>query len=207
MLIPLKTLVERFDIKPTGVLHVGANIGEESVQYEEQGIKNVIWIEANPDIYNVLTDNVSKFGHRCLNFCAGDENKDVTFHIANNNGQSSSVLELGTHRKNHPSVRYTHDVQVSMLRIDTFFSEERLEWLEGIDFISMDVQGFELQVLKGMGDLMKQFKYVYAEVNKEEVYQGNGLVGEVDQYLSKFGFRPRMEKWTNAKWGDKFYSK
>lgn len=207
MLIPLKTLVERFGINPNGVLHVGANVGEEAVQYEEHGIKKVIWIEANPDIYQTLISNVSNLGHRCLNFCAGDENKDTVFHVANNNGQSSSVLELGTHRKNHPNVRYTHDIQVSMLRIDTFFSEERLEWIEGIDFLSMDVQGFELNVLKGMGDLLNQFKYVYAEVNKEEVYQRNALVADVDQYLSKFGFRPRMEKWTGAKWGDKFYSK
>lgn len=211
MLIPLKELVTRFNVKPSGVLHVGANVGEEAIQYEEQGIKNVVWIEANPDIFKTLVMNVSVLGHKYFNFAAGDENKEVTLHISNNSGQSSSILPLGTHARNHPTVKYTHDISVPMMRIDSFFSyvpgqSERYD-LKDVDFLSMDIQGFELPALKGMGDIINQFKWVYLEVNKEQVYKGNALVGEVDQYLSKFGFRPRAEKWTSAKWGDKFYSK
>lgn len=211
MLIPLKTLVEKYNVHPKGVLHVGANVGEEAVQYEEQGIKNVVWIEANPDIFKTLVMNVAGYGHKAFNFCAGDENKETVLHIANNAGQSSSVLPLGTHARNHPSVKYTHDITVPMMRIDTFFSyvpnqSERYD-LKDVDFLSMDIQGFELNALKGMGDLLSQFKWVYLEVNKEEVYKGNGLVGDVDKYLSRFGFKPKMEKYTSAKWGDKFYMK
>lgn len=212
MLIPLKTLIEEYKVNPKGVLHVGANVGEEAVQYEAAGIKNVVWIEANPEIFKTLVMNVSGLGHRCFNFCAGDENNEsVTFHVANNGGQSSSVLPLGTHKRNHPSVHYTHDIQVPMMRIESFFSyiptqSERYD-LKDIDFLSMDIQGFELNALKGMGDLLNHFKWVYLEVNKEEVYKGNGLARQVYKYLEQFGFRVIVEKYTRANWGDALLSK
>lgn len=202
MLIPLQTLVDNHKVKPNGVLHVGANIGEEATQYEKQGIKKVIWIEANPDIYKTLVSNVSHLRHECFNFCAGDENKDTVFHIANNAGQSSSVLPLGTHARNHPTVKYTHDITVQMRRIDDAFLD-----LTGVDFLSMDIQGFELNALKGMGDLLHQFKWVYLEVNKEEVYKGNGLSKDVYKYLQGFGFKLVVEKYTKANWGDALLSK
>lgn len=212
MLISLKTLVEKYNVHPKGVLHVGANVGEEAVQYEEQGIKNVVWIEANPDIFQTLVMNVSGLGHKYYNFCAGDENIDeVVFHIANNAGQSSSVLPLGTHAKNHPNVRYTHDIKVPMCRIDSFFSNRPTQSsafdLKDVDFLSMDIQGFEMQALKGMGDLLHQFKWIYLEVNKEEVYKGNGLARDIYKYLSKFGFKLKVEHYTRANWGDALLSK
>lgn len=211
MLIPLKELVEKYNVNPKGVLHVGANVGEEAIQYEEQGIKNVVWIEANPDIYQTLVMNVAGLGHKTFNFCAGDENKETVLHIANNGGQSSSVLPLGTHARNHPNVKYTHDIAVPMMRIDTFFSyvpnqSERYD-LKDVDFLSMDIQGFELEALKGMGDLLNQFKWVYLEVNKEEVYKGNGLARQVYKYLEPFGFKLIVEKYTRANWGDALLSK
>lgn len=211
MLIPFETLQKKYRVNPKGVLHVGANVGEEAEAYNKAGIKNVIWIEANPEIYKTLVMNVAGYGHKHFNFAAGDENKETVLHVANNSGQSSSVLELGTHAKNHPDVRYTHDIPVPMMRIDSFFSNvpnqgERYD-LKDVDYLSMDIQGFELNALKGMGELLLQFKWLYLEVNKEQVYKGNGLVGEIDKYVRGFGFYPTTEKYTAAFWGDKLYTK
>lgn len=211
MLISLDYIVKKYNIHPSGVLHVGANVGEEAIQYEEQGIKNVVWIEANPDIFKTLVMNVSGYGHKCFNFAAGDENKEeVILHISNNAGQSSSILPLGTHARNHPTVKYTHDVKVPMCRIDSVFSNhitEKYDLTGGIDFLSMDIQGFELQALKGMGELLNQFKWAYLEVNKEQVYKGNGEFREVCRYLEGFGFHPVEQKWTRAGWGDCLFIK
>lgn len=210
MLIPFETLQKRYKVYPKGILHVGANVGEEAEAYNKAGIKNVIWIEANPEIYKTLVMNVAKYGHQCFNFAAGDEDKLTTLHIANNSGQSSSLLELGTHAKNHPDVKYTHDVEVPMVRLDGFFhdSGDMLDnYLNGADYLSMDIQGFELHALKGMGKLLHKFKWLYLEVNKEQVYKGNGLVGEIDKYVRGFGFYPTTEKYTAAFWGDKLYTK
>lgn len=207
MLIPFETLQKRYRVYPKGVLHVGANVGEEAEAYDKAGIKNVTWIEANPDIFKTLVSNVAKYGHQCFNFAAGDEDTLTVLHVANNGGQSSSLLELGTHAKNHPDVKYTHDIEVPMVRLDSFFHNENSgdmhdNYLNGADYLSMDIQGFELRALKGMGDLLHKFKWLYLEVNKGDVYKQNGQVQDVKEYVRKFGFHSTVEKWTNANWGD-----
>jgi len=101
-------LFAKYGIKPKGVLHIGANVGEEAPVYEQLGIKKQIWIEGNPEIFLKLKQNISHNPQAvAFNYVIGDENKPVTFHIANNGSQSSSVLELGTHKKQHPNVFYT----------------------------------------------------------------------------------------------------
>lgn len=203
MLIPFDKLVKRYAVKPRGILHVGANIGEEAEAYDKAGIKKVIWIEANPEIYEILLTNISKYPtHKAYNVCVSDKEQEETFHISSNNGQSSSFLELGTHAKNHPDVKYIQDIQVTTKRIDSLGLD-----LSGVDYLSMDIQGAELLALKGMGEMLRQFKWLYLEVNQEEVYKGNGLVGEVDKYVKSFGFHPITQVFTTARWGDKFYVK
>lgn len=210
MLIPFDRIVRKYG-KPRGILHVGANVGEEAQAYEKEGIKNVVWIEANPDIFKTLVMNVSGLGHRYFNFCAGDENKDTVLHVSNNASQSSSILPLGTHKLQHPEVNYTHDIQVPMMRIDSFFlnvpnQSERYE-LKGIDFLNMDIQGAELIALRGMGDLLRQFKWAYIEVNKAQVYEGCPHVNDLDLFLNGFGFKRVLTASWVGDWSDALYVK
>lgn len=202
MLIDFRTLFPKYNIKPTGVLHVGANVGEEAPVYLELGIKRQVWIEANPEIFIKLKSNIAGNSYAvAYNFAAGDEQKTITLHKSNNGSQSSSILELGTHLQQHPEVHYIGDVEVPMMRLDSFH-------FEGCDFLNMDIQGAELLALKGLGEKIKDFKWAYLEVNKEELYKGCALVGEIDEYLKDFGFTRVETKWCgNTGWGDALYIK
>jgi len=197
-----KGLFAKYGIKPTGVLHIGANVGEEAPVYEQLGIKKQIWIEGNPDIFLKLKANIAHNPQAvALNYVIGDENKTVTFHIANNNGQSSSVLELGTHAQQHPDVRYINHIEAKMHRIDSLGLD-----LEGVDFLNIDLQGFEQQALRGMGDLLHQFKWAYLEINKADVYKGCIQVNDLDLFMLGFGFK-RVESIWVGNWGDGLYIK
>lgn len=203
MLIDFRQLFPKHNIKPNGVLHVGANIGEEASVYDELGIKEVHWIEANPYIIEKLNANVSKYGHETYNFAASDEDGNVILHESSNSSQSSSILELGTHKVSHPEVNYVRDISVPMFRISYF-----AELFEGLDFLNMDIQGAELKALKGMGNMLYQFKWAYLEVNQAELYKGCALVGEIDEYMEAFRFKRVETKWCgNTGWGDALYIK
>lgn len=200
MLIPFDYLVNKYSLKLNGVLHIGANVGEEAEMYHKIGLKKQIWIEGNPDLMPRLQSNVSKYpGAAAYNFCIGDEEKDVVFHVSNNGSQSSSVLELGTHKIQHPEVHYTHDKTVRMHRVDQLGLD-----LTGCDFLNIDLQGAELMALKGMGDLLSQFNFAYLEVNRDYLYKDCALIGEVDLYMEANGFQRRETKWCGA-WGDGAY--
>lgn len=210
MLIDFRKLFPKYGIKPKGVLHCGANVGEEATVYNQLGIKNVIWIEANPDIHQKLVMNVAGYDHKTFCFAVGDTNEEeVTLHVSNNGSQSSSVLELGTHKTKHPDVYFTHDIKVPMFRIDSFFSSDgERNLLKNIDFLNLDLQGFELKALRGIGDIMHQFKWAYIEVNQAELYLGCPHVNDLDLYLNGFGFKRVETKWCgNTGWGDALYIK
>ena len=61
--------------------------------------------------------------------------------------------------------------------------------------------------LKGMGQLLNHFSACYLEVNKLELYKGCGLVPDIDQFLSGFGFTRVKTKWTKNGWGEALYIK
>lgn len=206
MLIDFRQLFLRHNIKPKGVLHIGANRGEEADVYNELGIEKVIWIEGNPELEEKLKQNVNRFpGHVWMIKCISDIDGESQLHISNNGSQSSSLLELGTHKTAHPEVFFEKDIPVKTYRIDTLLKSENIS---GFDFLNIDLQGMELKALKGMGDLLHQFKWAYLEVNKEELYKGCALVNEIDDYISRFGFKRVETKWCgNTGWGDACYIK
>lgn len=203
MLIDFRQLFPKYNIKPKGVLHVGANVGEEAPVYHELGINKVCWIEGNPEIIPQLRINTSKYNHKVINALIGDvEGLELNLHISNNASQSSSILELGTHKIVHPDVHFVKDIALKMHRLDQMSC-----WGE-YDFLNMDLQGAELKALKGLGDCLNNFKWAYLEVNKAELYKGCALIEEIDMYLLGFGFK-RVETMFcgNTNWGDALYIK
>lgn len=202
MLIAFDYIVKKYG-KPHGILHCGGNIGEEAKAYDSQGVKDVCWIEANPELIPTLKANVKQYGHKVVEACVSDmQDFEVVFHISNNAGQSSSFLELGTHKIQHPNVHYVKDITMKTRRLDTMGC-----W-GGYDFIACDLQGSELKALKGLGDDLKYFKYAYIEVNKNHLYVDCPLIEDIDMYLLGFGFKRVETKWAgNTGWGDAFYIK
>lgn len=207
MLIDFRTLFPKYGMKPKGVLHIGANVGEERDVYLELGIKRQSWIEANPDIHKILVSNLQgnpEAQTACV--CIGDvANQHVTFHVSNNGSQSSSILKLGTHKTQHPDVHYVRDIEMKTVTVQMLMPS----FLEGLDFLNIDLQGAELKALKGMGDILNQFKWVYLEVNSDHVYEGCALLPEIEEYLSGFGFKRAELKWASANltWGDCLFIK
>lgn len=95
----LKSNPDKFLKDISGVVHIGANTGQERERYNNYGLA-VIWVEPIPDIYERLKDNVKEYKNqqafRAL-ITDVDDNK-YEFHIANNNGASSSIYELKHHK-------------------------------------------------------------------------------------------------------------
>jgi FkbM family methyltransferase len=207
MLIPYKTLLEKYNIQPTGVIHIGAHWGEEAEDYYTNGVKKTIWIEANPECFEKLTqipfENCSFF-----NYCLSDKDyEEVTFNVSNNEGQSSSILELEYHKIAHKEVEYINSFQVKTITLDTLIKIDEVD-LSEYDFLNADIQGAELLMLKGAKETLNHIKYIYIEVNEKELYKDCALIGEIDEFLSQYNFKRVETEWAgNFGWGDAFYVK
>jgi hypothetical protein len=76
-------------------------------------------------------------------------------------------------------------VQVEVVTLD--------EWLQTsghgpIDAMKMDVQGAELDILKGASTALESVRMLVAEVHLNKMYDGAALFGEVDGFLREHGF-------------------
>jgi FkbM family methyltransferase len=199
MLLDFDQLVARYSIPTTGLLHIGAHEGEEAVAYERNGFRNVTWVEANPELLPSLRAHVEPFGHRVIEALVADQETDVQFNITNN-PMSSSILELGTHRAEHPEVVVSKSVTLRSRTLDELCDTEGIS---GFGLLVMDVQGAELRVLHGAKKALEQVDYLYLEVNEAPLYVGGAMIDELDTYLADFC---RIETgMTQHGWGDALY--
>jgi len=143
MLIPFDELFKKYNIQPKGVLHLGANTGQEAEAYAAHGVGRVIWVEALQELAEACLRHVSQFPnkqevyHACVSDVSGQM---VKFNVASNGGQSSSFLEFGTHSKEHPSVRFTKSVSMETVRVDDLFKRNSIV-IDGTWFLNADLQG------------------------------------------------------------------
>jgi FkbM family methyltransferase len=190
-----------------GAIHVGAHDGEERYWYKDNKFTHVLWFEPNSELFWRLYKNLENFpNHVAYNFGIHDELTFADLHISSNDGQSSSILELGTHKINHPTVYYVKDKRVRLMRLDGFFTKFYCD-PNDYNFLNVDVQGVELNVIKSLGNLLHNFEYVYVEVNLEHVYKNCALLQDIDYYLSLYNFTRVEIKMKKANWGDAFYIK
>lgn len=202
MLIPVERLVREYGVEAAPVLHVGAHVGEEAAQYARWGFKPVWWIEANEDVLPQLRRNLWAYeDQHVVSALVADRVRDVQFHLASN-GQSSSYMELGTHAVEHPDVTYVDERPLTTTTVDALLKQGAIS---RAGYLSMDVQGCELDVLRGAEDFLGTVQTVYAEVNAEEVYVGCPLFNEVSGWLEERGFRMVGSQMTKHGWGDAVY--
>src|ERR1700756_1069316 len=75
-----------------GVIHAGANSGQERDVYARHGLR-VVWIEPLPAIFEKLKVNIAPYpGQIAINALLGArDNEPHVLRVSNNEGQSSSI--------------------------------------------------------------------------------------------------------------------
>lgn len=171
-----------------GVIHVGANSGQERDIYARHNL-HVLWIEGLYEAFQQLGHNIQTYpNQRAIHSVISDEDGKVhTFHVANNDGQSSSLFDFGEHTRLWPEIEYTHSFETTGTTLKTTLQRYAVN-LSDYDTLIMDVQGAELLVLKGAGDLLDKFKFIRAEACDFELYKGACTLQDLDDYLAPRGF-------------------
>lgn len=205
MLIDLRHLQKKYNLNIKGIFHIGAHECEERNIYRKLGVNNVFWVEAMESKIIFIKEKFPQ--EKIIHAVVGDkDDEEVTFNMSNN-GQSSSILELGTHKQAHPEVHYIHSYKCRTKKLETIVGENQIN-MNDINFMNLDIQGAELRALKGMEKYLDKVDYIYSEVNEKELYIGCALISELDEYLSGFGFkRVEIKMCGNTGWGDAFYIK
>jgi FkbM family methyltransferase len=200
LLLRLKTL------RGMTVVHVGAHFGQEATRYQNMMARRVIWVEASPTTFKVLTTNISKAQsqnrgflagllsaekteHVCINALIGDNDaRQQDFHIFENDGASNSIFRLDRSNKEYDAVRETGEVlSLPVKTLDRALAEAGVDPAE-VDVLVLDTQGAELVCLKGATKLLSSARYIETEISTEKVYEGGVLLNELEEWLQERGF-------------------
>ena len=206
MLIPfhiINEVLQQNNIRITGAFHIGAHECEELDFYHQLGVdsSHIVWIDALPQKVQEARDRgIPNVFHAVI---TDKDNEEVSFHVSNN-GQSSSVLEFGTHLQEHPSVNYVDTITQKSTTIRSFINSQYID-IKKYNFWNFDIQGAELMALRGAGDLIHTASAIYLEVNEKELYKGCGLIDEIDALLSSYHFTRVVTNMTVHGWGDALY--
>ncbi len=185
-------LIGRFIPENPIIFEAGAYDGTDSVKLSEKWPKGrILSFEPNPSSFakflvrteecsNVEGHNIAVNlfnGFATLNVCYGYTGDDPIFQGA------SSLLE--------PSDWKSLDYQGPKVSVPCVVLEDwcKEQQIDHIDFMWLDLEGMELQLLKSSPEILKTVKVIYTETNFLPFRVGMTQYGDLREFLENEGFR------------------
>ena len=170
-----------YNLDITGLIHVGTNYGYEMRWYQRMGINPLIGFEPLPSAveqFRKLYPDIVLFP-----FALGDEDGLLgDLDVYAGDGQGSTLLH---ETQRDPNVQLVERIQVPVRRFDNLWLPNTLV---NVNCLVIDVQGFELQVLRGFGVCLDPINMISVELSRVPLYEGEAPAAEVCDWLGERGF-------------------
>lgn len=118
----------------------------------------------------------------------GPESGEATIHVSAADDSSSLLPISSVQKRLFPG---TGEVRTETVRVGKLSDYIAAEEVVSPALLKLDVQGFELEALRGCEDLLECFACVYVECSFVELYSGQALADDVIPWLRERGFRLR----------------
>lgn len=171
------------------VIDVGANAGQfvEGSILPVKTIHHIYSFEPLPDAYESLR---SAAGHtsrwKTYRVALSDQAGKSTFHVAANSVSSSLLSVTNASTDVVPVTRSIRDIKVDLMRLDDIWTDFKIEHNV---LLKIDVQGNELNVLRGAKLSLVHIKAIRLELSTIHLYDDQPTYEDVMQYLHDRGFR------------------
>ncbi|MEM5775624.1 MAG: FkbM family methyltransferase, partial [Anaerolineaceae bacterium] len=127
-----------------------------------------------------------------FNTAIGDSTGSLAFWENEFSASSSALPMEDLHRQAFPQTKESRQVTVPVTTLDEMAPQLTLT---GPVLLKIDVQGYELAVLRGAKNLLNQIDCVVCEVSYYPLYKGQSLFPEVYRFMQEagFGYRGSLE--------------
>ncbi len=172
---------------PTVIYDIGANIGTWTC------LAKSLYPAAHVEAFEPLAQHFEKFrawtapwpGDVRLHACAlGPEERTATMHVMDFS-DASSLLALNAEGATEFKIHEAASQSVPVVPLDQLVEREMLA---RPDLLKLDVQGYELEVLRGASACLRHARAVICEVSFREYYAGQPLFAEVVGFMREHGF-------------------
>lgn len=154
--------------------------------------------------YNELVNKFSNYNKFTIyNLALTNSKGKQTFYNTKKRNCSSlrePNAEVLLQRDRNDIVEYTEST------VETDLLDNYTKDLDVIDFLKLDTQGSEYEVLQGGLETLAKTKKLKVEVEKDEWYKGQKIAPEVDKFIKSFGFK-RYKTKDNKYHADYYYTR
>lgn len=193
--------VQGFDLN--GVIHGGANDGEEIHNYIRMGIDYIIGFEPMTGVFEKLQEDCirwpGEFGiyPKQLNVykeALHNFNGILPLHRSVGDGKGSTLFDVNYEHEevvknwNHGQGMFEGDENVRVTRFDTWLGQHPEFNIDNYDTLLLDTQGNEFEILRGMSKYLQNFKYLCLELSTIPAYQQETPADAVSAWLEENGF-------------------
>jgi len=174
----------------TGVVHIGTNDWYEYDQYVKMGIEHLLGFEPLSEPVMRFNKNHPTLATPVIWVTAlGNEDGEKEINVAYGDQQCSSFYNLTEdYRKEYPEFHNIGKRIVSIKKFITWKAENPQIDLSLYDCLVVDVEGFELEVLQGMGPYLEGFRMLNIECSGKKRYDVGPLAPEIITFLAGKGF-------------------
>ena len=185
------TLEHRAALEPyafSSVVDIGANRGQFTLLMA--GLRpeaTILAFEPLVEPYQRLVEVTARFPRvRAFNMAIGRERISLSMNVARRD-DSSSLLPIGDlQEKVFPNTGLDRHEEVQVAPLGDFLDEQEMVQPR---LLKIDVQGYELEVIRGSEAHLERFDVLYVEASFVELYEGQPLAGDVIDQLVRSGFR------------------
>lgn len=170
------------------VMDVGANEGQFALNLRRCGYTGrIISFEPLPEAYARLREHAQGDARwEVINSAVGETDGCLEINVSETTDCSSFLDMSARHLMTYPNSGYVKKESVRLLKLDSVTSNllragERA-------YLKIDVQGYELSVLRGATNLLKQVPMLEAEMCLTELYTGQSLIDAITGYLYQAGY-------------------
>jgi FkbM family methyltransferase len=171
------------DFEIENFFEVGANYCQDSMFVKKHinvPEKNIYCFEPNPNIYKTIKNN--KFN--TYDIALSDREESLLFNITNTNDNENSGISSLKRNKTH-GVIIKEKVIVKTTTLKKFMLKNNIKI---IDFLKIDAEGNDYEVIKGIGDKIENVKIIQVETARKKIFEGEKIFDELNRYMynSKF---------------------
>ena len=173
------------------IFDVGANSGQFAKTLRENKFKKkIISFEPTKKAYHKLVKSSLNDDFWIVHprVAIGNKIGQTKINVAANNGESSSILEMGSiHKESAPHSVYVDEETVDLITIDSIFDNYAKK--DDNIMLKIDVQGYEDQVLVGAKDNINKIKLIKLELSLVNLYEGDKLFNFYFSKLQDLGYK------------------
>ncbi len=174
------------------IIEAGAYDGRETLRMATLWPQGTIHtFEPVPELFEKLKQNTAHLPHvRCYPMALGDTTGTATLYISEKPtkpgkaSQANSLLKPDKRLELSPLI-FPRTIQVPTITIDDW--AKRYE-IDHVDFLKLDIQGYELNVMKACPLILANVKVILTEVEFVSAYEGQYLYADVKSWLEQQGF-------------------